>query len=85
MSISVCEAGIVGEFPRERAHDGGPGGVGEVECRVDVREESVADCSGGFGSGGNRGPAVGLLRDGGEDVVVPVEGEEGGELHPAGT
>jgi hypothetical protein len=54
-----------------------------VEQCIDVGQKRVADMHCCAGSGRNRGPAVGLLRDGGENVVVAVEGEEGGKLHPA--
>jgi hypothetical protein len=83
--LSVCrgEGGVVWEFPGEGAHDGAACCVGEVECRVDVREEGVAYCGSYFGGFDYACPNVGLLADGGPDIVIAVEGEESGELHPA--
>ena len=57
--------------------------MSEVEEGVHVGEKLVADVHGDFGGVDDGGPDVGFLRDGGQGVVVAVEGEEGGELHPA--
>jgi len=56
--------------------------MGFLEKGIEVRENRVADLDCGFGGGGDRGPDIGFLWDGGEDIVVAVEGEKGGELHP---
>ena len=58
--------------------------MGLVEKRVDVRQERVADLHGGLRSRGDGRPAERLLRNGRKNIVVAIEGEEGGELHPAG-
>lgn len=54
-----------------------------VEEGVNVGEDGVADAHCLFRGVGDGSPAVGFLRETFDDVVVAVEGEECGHLHPA--
>lgn len=85
LAVRGGEGGVIWEFPREGAHDGGAGGVGVVEECVHVGEELEADRHCGFGGVDDGGPDVGFLADRIEVVMITVEREESGELHPAVT
>ena len=57
--------------------------MGEVEERVNIRQELIADVHGRFTGVDDGGPDVGFLWVSSQGIVVPIEGKEGGELHPA--
>lgn len=82
LAVRGGQGGVIWELPREGAHDGSASGVSVVEEGVHVGEELEADRHCGFGGVDDGGPDVGFLVDGVEIVVVAVEGEESGELHP---
>ncbi|KAF5121944.1 hypothetical protein E5D57_012416 [Metarhizium anisopliae] len=75
--------GAVARVGVQHGQQGGlAGGRGAPHRRVQVVEEAVADGEGAAGAGGDRGPAVELLRRLPERVVVAVEGGEGAEGCP---
>lgn len=82
--LPVCggEGRVVGEFPCQRAENGGSRGVSVVEERVDVGEEAVADVHGHLTRFDDGRPDVRLLANRSEFVVVAVKWEECRELHP---
>lgn len=57
--------------------------MGEIEEGVHVWKKLVADVHCGFTGVDNGRPDICFLRVGGESIVIPIEGEEGRELHPA--
>lgn len=75
--------GAVARVGVQHGQQGGlAGGRGAPHRRVQVVEEAVADGERAAGAGGDRGPAVELLRRLPERVVVAVEGGEGAEGGP---
>lgn len=83
LAIRSRKPGFVGEVPGEGAHGRGARSVAQVEGRVQVGQQGVADAHGGLRGVGDGGPDVRLLERALEHVVVAVEGEEGRQLHPA--
>jgi hypothetical protein len=66
----------------ERRDGGNTGGGLTPHSGVEVVEEGVTDSDGLAGSGGSKGPAVGLLGDGGVTVVVTEERSESSKSSP---
>lgn len=56
--------------------------MAQVKCRVHVRQKRVSDVHSRFARFDYGGPDIWFLRDRIDLVVVAVEGEESGELHP---
>ncbi len=85
LPIRAGQRGIVGEFPRQSAHDGVAVDMRVVEQRVQVRQELEAHGHGRLGRVDHTAPHVCFLRVCRQHVVVAVEREEGAQLHPAVT